>query len=103
MPRSAPRASAPRASAPRSSVGGGSVRNYNYYSAPPIVSPYGYGMGMPFGGGIGFFPVFGLGSFFNIIIIMFFINIALQTVRSFTNGNDGENKNTRSEDEDERW
>lgn len=96
-PRSAP-------SMPRSSPGasGGGVRNYNYYSAPPIVSPYGYGMPM-FGGGIGFFPVFGLGSFFNILIVMFFINIALQTVKNFTNGQDGDKKNTRSDEEDDRW
>jgi uncharacterized membrane protein len=97
MPRSSPRTG-----------GGGGVRNYNYYSAPPIVSPYGYGgfgMGYGMGGGIGFFPVVGLGSFFNILIVMFFINIALQTVKNFTNGKDGEseNKNTRSVDEDERW
>jgi len=86
---------------PRAS--GGGVRNYNYYSAPPI-SPYGGGYGMPmFGGGIGFFPVFGLGSFFNILIVMFFINIALQTVKSFTNGQDGDNNTTRSDDEDDRW
>ncbi len=90
---------------PRSSAGvaggGGGVRNYNYYSAPPIISPYGFG-GYGMGGGIGFFPVFGLGSLFNILIIMFFVNVALQTVRNFTNGSD--DKNTRSEDdEDERW
>ena len=82
--------------------GGGGVRNYNYYSAPPIISPYGYGGGLGFGGGIGFFPVYGIGSFFNIIIIMFFLNIAFQTVRSFTNGSD-KNTDRSEDDEDERW
>ena len=50
---------------------GPSVRNYNYYSAPPLVSPYGgYGYG---GGGISMFPSFGVplfygGGIFNFLI-----------------------------------
>ncbi len=56
---------------------GPSVRNYNYYSAPPLVGGYGgygyggYGYG---GGGLSIFPAapifFGGGGFFNIIIFM---------------------------------
>jgi uncharacterized membrane protein len=92
------RQAAPRA-VPRS--GGGSVRNYNYYSAPPLVSPYGFGMPF-FGGGIvAPFPFFGLGSFFNIILLMFMVNVAFNVISSFTNGSSGRR---RDEDEDdERW
>lgn len=99
--RSAPR-SAPSAGAIRSG-GGATVRNYNYYSAPPLVSPYGFGMPF-FGGGygVGFFPMGGIGSLFNILIIMFILNIVLQTVRSFTNGGDN-NNNKRDNDDDDRW
>lgn len=54
---------------------GPSVRNNNYYSAPPLVSPfggYGYGYG---GGGISMFPSFGVplfygGGIFNFLIFM---------------------------------
>ena len=89
----------PRSSGPSS----GAVRNYNYYSAPPIISPYGYGMG--FGGGImAPFPMMGIGSLFNIIILMFVVNIVLQTVRSFTSGGgDGAKRRDEDDEEDERW
>ena len=51
---------------------GPAVRNYNYYSAPPLVG--GYGMG-GYGGGLTFAPSFGVplfygGGFFNILIFM---------------------------------
>lgn len=82
------------------SRGGGSVRNYNTYVAPPIISPYGlgggYGYGM--GGGIGFFPVFGLGSLFNIILLMFVANIVLSTIRNFTNGGGNDDKDDKWDD-----
>ncbi len=50
---------------------GPAVRNYNYYSAPPLVG--GYGMGGY--GGMTFAPSFGMplfygGGFFNILIFM---------------------------------
>lgn len=91
------RQAAPRA-VPRS--GGGSVRNYNYYSAPPLVSPYGFGMPF-FGGGIvAPFPFFGLGGFFNIILLMFMVNVAFNVISSFTNGTSGRGKD---DDDDERW
>ncbi len=53
---------------------GPSVRNYNYYSAPPLVGGYGgYGYG-GYGGGLSIFPAspifFGGGGFFNILIFM---------------------------------
>ncbi len=53
---------------------GPSVRNYNYYSAPPLVGGYGgYGYGYG-GGGISLFPTmpifFGGGGLFNILILM---------------------------------
>lgn len=86
-------------SMPRSS--GPSVRNYNYYSAPPLISSYGgYGFGMPFFGGgiVAPFPLFGIGSLFNIILVMFVINIVLQTVRGFTSGG-----SRKDDDEDDRW
>ena len=72
------------------------------------MSPYGYGMGMPFfgGGGIGYFPMGGMGSLFNIIIIMFFLNIAVQTVRGMTNKDeDGNNSDKKfdKDSEDDRW
>jgi uncharacterized membrane protein len=86
-------------SAPRSS--GPSVRNYNYYSAPPLVSPYGYGLPF-FGGGVGIapFPIFGIGSIFNIILLMFVLNVVLSVVRNFTSG---DKKKDSWDDEDERW
>ena len=51
---------------------GPSVRNYNYYSAPPLVGGYGYG---GYGGGLTLAPSFGVplfygGGFFNILIFM---------------------------------
>lgn len=53
---------------------GPSVRNYNYYSAPPLVGGYG-GYGYGYGGGISIFPSFGVplfygGGIFNILIFM---------------------------------
>lgn len=56
------------------SCSGPAVRNYNYYSAPPLVGGYGgYGYGYG-GGGISLFPTvpifFGGGGLFNIIIFM---------------------------------
>ena len=93
---------------PRSSGGGGAVRNYNYYSAPPIVSPYGYGFPM-FGGGFGMgvYPVFGIGSLFNVMLLMFFLNIAFQVVRGITNGTNNDSgmggKKRDDDSDDERW
>lgn len=87
-------------SAPRSS--GPSVRNYNYYSAPPLVSPYGFGLPF-FGGGVGIvapLPMFGIGSIFNIILLMFVLNVVLSVVRNFTSG---DKNRMDSDDEDERW
>ncbi|CAL8468171.1 g7710 [Coccomyxa elongata] len=82
-PRSAP--SAPRSSGP-------SVRNYNYYSAPPLVGGYGgygyggYGYG---GGGLSIFPAapifFGGGGLFNILIFMFVASTILGVVRNLFN------------------
>ena len=52
---------------------GPAVRNYNYYSAPPLVGGYGgYGYG---GGGISIMPSFGMplfygGGIFNFFIVM---------------------------------
>lgn len=93
--RSAP----PPRAAPRS---GSSVRNYNYYSAPPLVSPYGFGMPF-FGGGMyAPFPLFGLGSIFNIIILMFMVNVIFNVVTAFTNSKGGKGRDD-SWDDDERW
>lgn len=101
-PRAAPRA-APRSSGP-------SVRNYNYYSAPPLISPFGgYGFGLPFfGGGYGggmtvVAPGFGLGWIFNLMFIMFAINIVLSVARSFTQGGDSNKKGNDSWDDEEPW
>jgi uncharacterized membrane protein len=78
---------------------GPSVRNYNYYSAPPLVSPYGFGVPF-FGGGIVTpFPFFGIGTIFNIVILMFVLNVVLSVIRNFTNK--GNNNDTW--DDDERW
>lgn len=82
---SAPRAAPRAAPSPRSS--GPSVRNNNYYSAPPLVSPfggYGYGYG---GGGISMFPSFGVplfygGGIFNFLIFMFVASAVLGVVRN---------------------
>ena len=78
------------------SVSSGGVRNYNYYSAPPLISPYGgYGM---FGGGLVMpFPIFGLGGLFNIMVLLFMVNVAVSVVQGLTNSR------SREEDEDERW
>jgi uncharacterized membrane protein len=92
--RSAP----PPRAAPRAG-GGSTVRNYNYYSAPPLVSPYGFGMPF-FGGGIvAPFPFFGIGSLFNILILMFMVNVALNVINSFTNPD----KNRKDDSDDDRW
>ena len=88
-----------RRSMPRAAPGP-SVRNYNYYSAPPLVSPYGFGMPF-FGGGIvAPFPLFGLGSIFNIMILLFMINVAVNVISSFTNAKRGD-KEDRWDDDDE--
>ncbi|BDA42144.1 hypothetical protein COCOBI_03-0290 [Coccomyxa sp. Obi] len=82
------RSSAPRSapSVPRSS--GPSVRNYNYYSAPPLVGGYGYG-GYGYGGGLSIFPAtpifFGGGGLFNILIFMFVASTILGVVRNLFN------------------
>ncbi|KAK9901550.1 hypothetical protein WJX75_001577 [Coccomyxa subellipsoidea] len=83
------RSSAPRSapSVPRSS--GPAVRNYNYYSAPPLVGGYGgYGYGYG-GGGISLFPTvpifFGGGGLFNIIIFMFVASTVAGVVRNLFN------------------
>jgi uncharacterized membrane protein len=94
----------PRAAGPSSS---GSVRNYNYDSAPPLVSPYGFGVPF-FGGGIvAPFPFFGIGSLFNIMILLFMVNVAFSVVSNFTNkggdGAGGRGKEDRWDDDDERW
>lgn len=87
---------------PRAAPGGGSVRNYNYYSAPPLVSPYGFGIPF-FGGGMyAPFPLFGLGSIFNIIILMFMVNVVFNVVTAFTNSKGGKGRDD-SWDDDERW
>ena len=93
-------------SAPRGpSTSGATVRNYNYYSAPPLISPYGgYGM---FGGGLVMpFPAFGLGGLFNVMVLLFMVNIAVSVVQGLTNGRDeGRGKDDRWGDdgEDDRW
>lgn len=86
---------------PRSS--GPTVRNYNYYSAPPLVSPWGFGFpGFGFGyGGVGVFPMFGFGTIFNIIVLMFIANVVLNTVRNFTEG--GKKDGRMDDSDDERW
>ncbi|KAI8109930.1 hypothetical protein M9434_001209 [Picochlorum sp. BPE23] len=87
---------------PRAAPRGGSVRNYNYYSAPPLVSPYGFGMPF-FGGGMyAPFPLFGLGSIFNIIILMFMVNVVFNVVTAFTNSKGGKGRDD-SWDDDDRW
>jgi uncharacterized membrane protein len=91
-------------SAPLPPRAGSSVRNYNYYSAPPLVSPYGFGMPF-FGGGIvAPFPFFGIGSLFNIMILLFMANVAISVVSNITNGGKGDRKSDRWDDEeDDRW
>lgn len=87
---------------PRAAPRGGSVRNYNYYSAPPLVSPYGFGIPF-FGGGMyAPFPLFGLGSIFNIIILMFMVNVVFNVVTAFTNSKGGKGRDD-SWDDDDRW
>lgn len=98
------RSAAPPRAAPRPG-GGSTVRNYNYYSAPPLVSPYGFGMPF-FGGGIvAPFPFFGLGSLFNILILMFMVNVALNVINSFTNPDQqkGRKDDRWDDSEDDRW
>jgi hypothetical protein len=86
-----------RRSAPRAAPGP-SVRNYNYYSAPPLVSPYGFGMPF-FGGGIvAPFPLFGIGSLFNILFLLFMVNVVVNVISSFTNS-----RGRNDDDDDERW
>jgi len=86
-----------RRNAPRVAPGP-SVRNYNYYSAPPLVSPYGFGMPF-FGGGIvAPFPLFGIGSLFNILFLLFMVNVVVNVISSFTNS-----RGRNDDDDDERW
>ena len=88
-PRAAPRA------APRSGP------SYNFYSAPPLVSPYGgYGFGLPFFGGgiVAPMPFFGIGAIFNIMIVLIIVNVVLTTIRNFTNGNDRRNDDSWDDD-----
>jgi uncharacterized membrane protein len=90
MPRSMPRASA-----------GPSVRNYNTYIAPPLVSPYGFGVPF-FGGGVMVSP-FGIGGIFNILFIMFAFNVVLSVARNFIEADkdkDGKGKGTDSWDDE---
>lgn len=95
MPRSMPR-SAPRASA------GPSVRNYNTYIAPPLVSPYGYGVPF-FGGGVMVSP-FGIGGIFNILFIMFAFNVVLSVARNFIEADkDKDSKSKGTDSWDDEW
>lgn len=92
-------------SAPRApSSNGAAVRNNNYYAAPPLISPYGgYGM---FGGGLMPFPIFGLGGLFNVMVLLFMVNVVVSVVQGLTNGRDeGPGKDDRWKDdgEDDRW
>ena len=60
---------------------------------------------MPFFGGgygVGFFPMFGIGSLFNIMILLFIMNVVFQTVKSFTNSS-GDTKKRSDDEEDDRW
>ena len=75
----APPHPAPPTPHPHPSPGGGGVRNYNYYSAPPLIGGYGGfggfgypGMGFGYGGGVMAGPVFigGGGGLFNILFFM---------------------------------
>jgi uncharacterized membrane protein len=104
---SRPRSAPSRAPSRGPSGGGGGVRNYNYYSAPPIISPFGgygmgyggYGMG---GGGLFLSPVFGIGSLFNIFILMIVANVVLSTIRNFTNKDD-KDASWKDKDDDDKW
>jgi uncharacterized membrane protein len=94
----------------RAPSGGGSVRNYNTYVAPPIISPYGLGGGMGygygFGGGVGIMPFpmgFGMGGLFNIIFVMFVLNVILNTVRQFTNKEEEDKDEKWEDDKDDKW
>lgn len=87
-----------RRSAPSAPRGGGGVRNYNYYAAPPLIGGYGYGMPF-FGGGIGFMP-FGIGGLFNILLLMVIANVVINTIKGFTNKNGNE---SWDDNDDERW
>ena len=93
-----------RAAPPRAAAGGGAggVRVNNYY-APPLISPYGMG-GYGMGGMIMPFPVFGLGGLFNVMLLLFMVNVAVSVVQGFTNGGD-KGKDERREDDgkDDRW
>lgn len=96
------RSAAPPRAAPRAG-GGSTIRNYNYYSAPPLVSPYGFGMPF-FGGGIvAPFPFFGLGSLFNIIILMFMVNVVLSVINSITNPDKSRKDDRWDDKDDDRW
>lgn len=94
-----------RSAPPPRAAPGGSVRSYNYYSAPPLVSPYGFGMPFFGGGLVAPFPLFGLGSLFNIILLMFMVNIVVNVIGSFTNGGTkrGSKDDRWDDDDDERW
>eukprot|EP00210_Caulerpa_lentillifera_P003098 g2960.t1 len=70
------------------SGGGGSYRQYNYYSspgiAPPLVGGYGYGIMPSF-----FFPI-GFGGIFNIFIALFLISSVFNAIRDFQQRKDDE-------------
>ena len=95
-----------RAAPPRAAAGGrgpgaatGGVRVNNYY-APPLISPYGMG-GYGMGGMIMPFPVFGLGGLFNVMLLLFMVNVAVSVVQGLTNGGGG--GDDRNGGKDERW
>jgi uncharacterized membrane protein len=81
---------------------GGSVRNYNYYSAPPLIGGYGYGMPYGYGGGGlllgGPSVLVGGGGFFNLIFFMF---VASAVVSAFRNASRGGGGGSRDDEDDD--
>lgn len=77
-----------RSRAPSMPRGGGSYRQYNYYSspriAPPLVGGYGYGFMPSF-----FFPI-GFGGIFNIFITLFIVSSVFNAIKSFQQRKDDE-------------
>ena len=75
------------------SRGGTSIRNYNSYSAPPLIGGYGYGMPYGYGGGGlllgGPSVVVGGGGFFNLIFFMFVASAVLSAFRNASKGGGG--------------
>eukprot|EP00889_Picochlorum_renovo_P006658 jgi/Picre1/33688/NNA_001167.t1 len=77
-------------------VGGSSFSRRS--APPPRAAPRGgsvRGMYAPF-------PLFGLGSIFNIIILMFMVNVVFNVVTAFTNSKGGKGRDD-SWDDDDRW